>query len=99
MELITEYFGHALIGVLVVINLFSFFAMAYDKRKSSRGNNAERTPEGLLFFMAVIFGSIGVYLGMQAFRHKTKKWYFQIGIPLLVIQNLATAYVMWRLIV
>lgn len=52
----------------------------------------DRTPEGLLFFMAAAFGSIGVYAGMLTFRHKTKKWYFQLGIPLLILQNLATAY-------
>jgi uncharacterized membrane protein YsdA (DUF1294 family) len=42
--------------------------------------------------MATMFGSIGVYLGMFAFRHKTHKWYFMIGIPMLVIQNLALLY-------
>jgi uncharacterized membrane protein YsdA (DUF1294 family) len=31
---------------------------------------------------------------MLSFRHKTKKWYFQIAIPLLILQNLATLYLM-----
>ncbi len=86
------YSGQILIGVLVAINIFAFFVMANDKRKSLRGGGADRTPEGLIFFLATAFGSIGVYTGMLAFRHKTKKWYFQLGIPLLILQNLATVY-------
>lgn len=86
------YVEQILLGVLVVINIFAFIVMANDKRKSIRGGGADRTPEGLLFFMAAAGGSIGVFAGMQTFRHKTKKWYFQLGVPLLILQNLATIY-------
>ena len=86
------YSVYFLIGILAFINLFSFLLMANDKRKSLRGSGTERTPEGIIFFIASVFGSIGVYLGMLAFRHKTKKWYFQLGIPLLILQNLALLY-------
>ena len=85
-----------LIGIFAAINLFAFFMMARDKRKSIRGNGQKRTPEGIIFFLAAAFGSIGVYLGMLTFRHKTKKWYFQIGIPLLIIQNIATINLAWN---
>lgn len=84
-----------LIGTLVIINLVAFFIVARDKRKSVRGSGQRRTPEGILFFLAVMFGSVGVYLGLLAFRHKTKKWYFQLGIPLLVMQNVATCYLIY----
>ena len=57
-------------------------------------SGADRTPEGLLFFMAAVFGAIGVYAGMFTFRHKTKKWYFLLGIPLLILQNLTTLYLL-----
>jgi len=87
-----------LIAIFAVINIGAFFIMANDKRKSIRGSGKTRTPEGVLFFLAVLFGSIGVYLGMLAFRHKTKRWYFQIGIPLLIVQNLATLYVVNEII-
>lgn len=79
------------IGIIIfflAINLVAFFVMMLDKIKS-RKNNAERISEGMLFFMATAFGSLGVYTGMFIFRHKTKKWYFLVGIPLLIIQNLA----------
>jgi len=61
--------------------------MMWDKMKS-RKNNAERISEGVLFFMAVAFGSVGVYLGMFVFHHKTRKWHFIVGIPLLMLQNI-----------
>jgi uncharacterized membrane protein YsdA (DUF1294 family) len=67
--------------------------MLLDKIQS-RKNNTERISEGLLFFLATIFGSVGVYAGMLVFRHKTKKWYFIIGIPLLMIQNIVFLYLL-----
>lgn len=70
------------------INVMAFLVMLWDKTQSRR-YGAERISEGLLFFMAVMFGSIGVYLGMLIFRHKTRKWYFLIGIPMLFLENLA----------
>jgi uncharacterized membrane protein YsdA (DUF1294 family) len=79
-----------LIGILALINVIAFVIMAKDKRTSMQGGNPERTPEGILFFLAAAFGGCGIYLGMQLFRHKTKKWYFQLGIPLLIAENLAT---------
>ena len=85
-----------LIGIFAAINLFAFFMMARDKRKSICGNGKKRTPEGIIFFLAAAFGSIGVYLGMLTFRHKTKKWYFQIAIPLLILQNIATINLAWN---
>jgi uncharacterized membrane protein YsdA (DUF1294 family) len=82
---------YILLCILAAINLFSFVVMANDKRKSIQ-HGADRTPEGLLFFLAAAFGSVGVYIGMFSFRHKTKKWYFLLGIPLLIAQNVVTMY-------
>lgn len=91
-----------LIGVFAAINLMAFFFMAYDKqisrRGGDRGQDRDRIPEGLIFFMAAAAGAAGVYAGMLIFRHKTKRWYFQIGIPLLILQNLAALYVIRELV-
>lgn len=92
------YTEQILLAILAAINILAFFITGSDKRKSMRGGNPERTPEGLLFFMAIIFGAVGVYLGMLTFRHKTKKWYFQLGIPLLILQNLATLYLIKEIV-
>jgi uncharacterized membrane protein YsdA (DUF1294 family) len=65
--------------------------MFVDKIKA-RIDGAERISEGMLFFLAAAFGALGVYLGMFLFRHKTRKWYFQIGIPLVFLENCALLY-------
>lgn len=90
MELVST---NLLIAICVAVNLLAFVMVGYDKRKSVVGNS-ERMPEGMMFFLASMFGAVGVFAGMQVFRHKTRKWYFQIGIPMLVIQNAATLYVL-----
>ena len=77
---VTLFFG--------VVNTMAFLLILWDKTQS-RKNGAERISEGMLFFMATLFGSVGVYLGMLVFRHKTRKWYFVIGIPMLILENLA----------
>lgn len=71
----------------LTINITAFMVMMLDKVKS-RKNKAERISEGTLFFMAAAFGSVGVYLGMFVFHHKTRKWHFIIGIPLMMLQNI-----------
>lgn len=84
----------SLLAFFFLINLFAFLIMLNDKVKSS-GAGTDRISEGLLFFLAAFFGSLGVYAGMFAFRHKTQKWYFLIGIPLLFMENLATLYLFY----
>jgi len=83
-----------IILVLLMVNLIAFLIMLVDKVKSAN-QGATRISEGMLFFMATAFGSLGVYAGMFAFRHKTQKWYFLVGIPLLIIQNAAAAYLVY----
>lgn len=84
------------VAVLALINLLAFLAMGRDKEKS-RDPQARRMPEGEIFFWAAAFGSLGVYLGMLFFRHKTRKWYFALGIPLLILENIACIYLLYLL--
>ena len=81
-------------GFFLAVNLVAFLIMFLDKKKSKKAG-AERISEGMLFFMATIFGSIGIYAGMFAYRHKTKKWYFIVGIPMLMVQNIALLYLIY----
>ena len=39
--------------------------------------------------MNLLGGSLGVYAGMLAFRHKTQKWYFKYGVPAIVLVQIA----------
>ncbi len=85
-----------LIAILAAINMSAFIVMANDKRKSIASGNPDRIPEGILFFLATAGGAIGIYTAMILLRHKTRKWYFQAGIPMLIIQNAVTGYMIWQ---
>ena len=68
---------------LIIINIIGFLAMFIDKRKAE--NNKWRIPEKTFFLITLIGGGIGNIEGMYDFRHKTKKYKFTIGLPLILI--------------
>lgn len=68
---------------LLIINALSLVLMLADKRKAQQ--NLWRIPEKTLFTAAFFGGSIGCILGMYLFRHKTKHWYFILGMPAILI--------------
>lgn len=71
---------------LLIINFIGFFAMFLDKQKAK--GRKWRIPEKTLFLLALIGGSLGTTIGMHAFHHKTKHWYFKFGMPLIFIIQL-----------
>ncbi len=71
------------IGYLVAMSLTGFVLMGIDKRKAISGK--WRIPERTLILIAIIGGGIGSFLGMQIFRHKTKKVKFKIILPLAAL--------------
>ena len=78
-----------LAGYLLLVNLAGFLLMGLDKRRARRG--AWRISEKALFLPAVLGGSLGSIVGMRTFRHKTKHWYFRIGLPLILLAQIALA--------
>lgn len=72
---------------LIAINVVTFFAYGIDKWKAKRSK--WRISEATLSGMAVIGGSIGAWLGMRVWHHKTMHKKFQFGIPLILIIQLA----------
>jgi uncharacterized membrane protein YsdA (DUF1294 family) len=68
---------------LILINAVGFVIMLADKIKAKRG--AWRIPEATLLTVAAIGGSLGAFLGMYLFRHKTKHPKFTVTVPLLLI--------------
>ena len=56
--------------------------MFIDKRRAIQ--RQWRIPEKTLFLSALLGGSAGSILGMYLFRHKTKHWYFVIGMPAIL---------------
>lgn len=74
---------------LLIVNAAAFALMLADKIKAKK--NAWRIPEKVLFFAAIIGGSIGSLLGMYLFRHKTKHFSFIFGLPLILAIQVLTA--------
>lgn len=72
---------------LVIINLIAFLLMAMDKSRARK--HQWRIPEKTLFLSAILGGSIGAIAGMYTFHHKTKHWYFVIGMPAILILQIA----------
>lgn len=67
-------------------NLVAFAAMGLDKHKAKSG--AWRIPERRLFLFALLGGGPGGFLGMLAFRHKTRHLAFRLGFPALALLDL-----------
>ena len=75
---------------LVVINVATFFTYGLDKWKAKRSR--WRIREAALLTLAVLGGSIGAWLGMKVWHHKTQHKKFKVGIPIIII---AQAIIIW----
>lgn len=74
---------------LLLINAAAFVLMLVDKHRARK--NRWRIPERTLILSAALGGSIGALLGMYTFRHKTKHLKFTLGIPAILIAQIALA--------
>ena len=71
----------------IIINLLGFLMMYIDKKKAIKGK--WRISEKSLFVVTLLGGGIGTNIGMNMFRHKTKKMRFSIGFPTIPIVEIA----------
>ena len=71
---------------LVVINVATFFTFGIDKLKAKHAK--WRIREASLLALAVLGGSIGAWLGMKVWHHKTKHKKFKYGVPAIIIAQL-----------
>ena len=82
---------HIALIYLVIINVVTFFMYGIDKWKAK--HTKWRIPEATLLGMAVIGGSIGAWLGMKVWHHKTLHKKFKFGVPaIIIIQLLIIGY-------
>ena len=78
-----------ILGYLLAVNIATFFLYGIDKYKAKKGR--WRISEATLLLMAVIGGSIGAWVGMRIWHHKTMHKKFKYGIPLIIIFQVALA--------
>ena len=76
-----------LIYYLLALNVLTFIVYGVDKWKAQRGR--WRVPEASLLGLAALGGSVGAWLAMQLFRHKTQKKKFRYGVPALFVLQVA----------
>lgn len=76
-----------IIFYLVIINIITFFLYGVDKWKAQRSR--WRISESVLLGMAAIGGSVGAWLGMRLWRHKTQHAKFRYGVPIILIAQVA----------
>lgn len=75
---------------LLAVNAVGFAVMLYDKYLAK--NNLWRIPETTLFGIAAVGGSVGCLVGMYTARHKTKHLSFTLGIPAILIAQVAAYF-------
>ena len=75
---------------LGIINILTFFIFGIDKYKAKK--YYLRISEKALFFMCFIGGGVGGFIGMYIFRHKIRKWYFNLFIPITIVLGI---YIWW----
>lgn len=74
---------------LVAINVMTFFAYGIDKYKAK--HDRWRISEAALLLLAALGGSIGAWMGMHAWHHKTQHKKFRYGVPLICLAQTAMA--------
>jgi len=76
---------YMMIYYIAIINILTFIIYGLDKLFAIK--NLSRVSENTLLLLSFVGGSIGAYIGMKFFHHKTNKKKFTILVPLMIIIN------------
>jgi len=83
----TQNVLHLALIYLVIINVVTFFVYGIDKWKAKK--SLWRIREASLLTLAVLGGSVGAWLGMKVWHHKTQHKKFKYGVPAIIAVQLA----------
>jgi len=83
-----------IICYIAVVNTIAFFIYGIDKWKAR--HSKWRISEATLLGMAVIGGSVGAWIGMKVWHHKTLHKKFKYGVPLIFIAQMALLFLCLR---
>jgi uncharacterized membrane protein YsdA (DUF1294 family) len=78
----------------LIVNIICLILFGLDKRRARTG--AWRIRERDLFLWAIFGGSLGGWLGMYLFRHKTQHLKFKLGFPLIILLQIGLLYYLNR---
>ncbi len=79
-----------IVRLFIALNVSTVLVMGLDKLSAIV--QIHRVPEIAFYVMTFLGGSIGMLIGMYAFRHKTRKQSFQIVVGLLILVQLGLIY-------
>ena len=84
-----------ILGYMLVASLIAGIATIYDKGAAKA--NKRRVPESSLLLIALLGGSIAMYLVMRIIHHKTNKEKFMRGIPLIIALQALMVFFAYRM--
>ena len=76
------------LAYLLIISVVSFAVTIYDKWAAVK-RPQERTRESTLLLLSALGGSAAMLLTMLGIRHKTKHLKFMLGIPIIMVLQIA----------
>ncbi|MBQ8607673.1 MAG: DUF1294 domain-containing protein [Bacteroidaceae bacterium] len=82
-----------LLFYLFGVNLLAFIVYGVDKSKARKSR--WRIPETVLLMLAVVGGSVGAWMGMRVWHHKTLHLKFKYGIPFIFLLQIAFCIYLW----
>lgn len=82
-----------LLFYLFGVNLLAFIVYGVDKSKARKSR--WRIPETVLLMLAVAGGSVGAWMGMRVWHHKTLHLKFKYGIPFIFLLQIAFCIYLW----
>lgn len=78
---------------LTVVNAVAFIVYGIDKCRARNGK--WRIPEATLLMLTVMGGSVGAWLGMKAWHHKTRHMKFRYGVPAILLLQIVVATLLY----
>lgn len=84
------------LAYIAIISLVSIIVCVYDKKVSKKNRVELRTPEKTLLILSALGGSVAMFVTMLLIRHKTKHVKFMLGIPAIILVQIAIAFALFH---
>ena len=80
---------------LLVVSVVAVAVTGYDKW-AAKHRPKHRTPERALWWLAILGGSGAMWLTMLLIRHKTKHLSFMVGLPVVILAQIALIFAIFQ---